>query len=225
MRKFKDVNELVNTLKPDYPVYCIRPDAIKTSTEFFKKNFPGKILYAVKTNPNEAVLKQIIYNGINHFDVASINEIKLIKKLKPDAKLFFMHTVKSRESISEAYFKLGIRDFALDTKDELLKILESTKQAKDLNLYVRIAISNEHAEIDLSRKFGALPSEALGLIRLCKAHSKKIGISLTEHILTTNDDWGRYKEMFKGKKKDDLADSFLQGLYFIKRILKKEIGD
>ena len=105
MRKFKDVNELVNTLKPDYPVYCIRPDAIKTSTEFFKKNFPGKILYAVKTNPNEAVLKQIIYNGINHFDVASINEIKLIKKLKPDAKLFFMHTVKSRESISEAYFK------------------------------------------------------------------------------------------------------------------------
>ena len=177
MRKFKDVNELVNTLKPDYPVYCIRPDAIKTSTDFFKKNFPGKILYAVKTNPNEAVLKQIIYNGINHFDVASINEIKLIKKLKPDAKLFFMHTVKSRESISEAYFKLGIRDFALDTKDELLKILESTKQAKDLNLYVRIAISNEHAEIDLSRKFGALPSEALGLIRLCKAHSKKIGIS------------------------------------------------
>lgn len=63
----------------------------------------------------------------------------------------------------------------------------------------------------------------------CKGNSygvrKKIGISLTEHILTTNDDWGRYKEMFKGKKKDDLADSFLQGLYYIKRILKKEIGD
>ena len=56
MRKFKDVNELVNTLKPDYPVYCIRSESIKTSTEFFKKKFPGKVLYAVKTNPNEKVL-------------------------------------------------------------------------------------------------------------------------------------------------------------------------
>ena len=177
MRKFKNVNELVNTLKPDYPVYCIRTESIKISTEFFKKNFPGKVLYAVKTNPNERVLKQIISNEIKHFDVASINEIKLIKKLKPDAKLFFMHTIKSRENIAEAYSKFGVRDFALDTKDELQKIMESTNKAKDLNLYVRIAISNEHAEIDLSRKFGALPSEALGLVRLCKEHSKKLGIS------------------------------------------------
>jgi ornithine decarboxylase len=177
MRKFKDVNELVNKLKPDYPVYCLRPESIKTSTQFFKNNFPGTVLYAVKTNPNEKVLKNIISNGIEHFDVASINEIKLIKKIKVDAKLYFMHTVKNKESISEAYFNLGVKDFALDTKDELQKILEATNQAKDLNLYVRIAISNEHAEIDLSRKFGVLPNEALGLVRLCKEHSKKLGIS------------------------------------------------
>ena len=56
MRKFKDVNELVNELKPDYPVYCIRPDSIKKSTKFFKDNFSGKILYAVKTNPYEKVI-------------------------------------------------------------------------------------------------------------------------------------------------------------------------
>ena len=177
MQKFKDVNELVNTLRPDYPVYCVRYESIKTSTEFFKKKFPGKVLYAVKTNPNEKVLKQIILNGIENFDVASISEIKLIKKLKSNANLYFMHTVKSREDIAEAYHKLNIKNFALDTKDELQKILEATNQAKDLNLYVRIAISNEHAEIDLSRKFGALSSEALGLVRLCKEHAKKIGIS------------------------------------------------
>ena len=40
-----------------------------------------------------------------------------------------------------------------------------------------MAVSNEHAEIDLSRKFGALPSEALGLLRLCKEHGKKVGLS------------------------------------------------
>jgi len=177
MRKFKNVDELVNELKPDYPVYCIRSESIKKSTKFFKDNFPGKVLYAVKTNPNEKVIKEIISNGIEDFDVASLNEIKLIKKIKPEANLYFMHTIKSEESISSAYFDYGVKNFALDHKDELGKILEATNQAKDLNLYVRIAVSNEHAEIDLSKKFGALPSEALGLVRLCKEHSKKLGIS------------------------------------------------
>ena len=177
MQKFTNVDELVNSLRPDYPVYCIRPESLKTSTQFFKNNFPGKVLYAVKTNPNEVVLKHIIKNGIENFDTASINEISLIKKLKPDAHIYFMHTVKSRNDISEAYFNLGIRDFALDTKDELIKILEATNHAKDLTLYIRIAISNEHAEIDLSRKFGAQSGEALGLVRLCKEHASKIGVS------------------------------------------------
>ena len=177
MRKFNSVNELVNTLKPEYPVYCIRSQEIKKSVKFFKDNFPGKILYAVKTNSHEKVIKQIISNGINDFDVASLNEIKLIHKINPKVNLHFMHTVKSKESISSAYFNYGVKSFSLDNKDELRKILEATNQAKDLKLFVRIAISNEHAEIDLSRKFGALPSEALGLVRLCKEHSKKLGIS------------------------------------------------
>jgi ornithine decarboxylase len=177
MRKFKTVNELVNTLKPDYPVYCIRLEEIKKSVKFFKDNFPGKILYAVKTNPHEKVIKQIISNGIRNFDVASLKEIKLIKKINSEVNLHFMHTIKSKESISSAYYDYGVRSFSLDNKDELRKILEATNQAEDLNLFVRIAISNEYAEIDLSRKFGALPSEALGLVRLCKEHSKKLGIS------------------------------------------------
>ena len=177
MRKFNTVNELVNSLKPDYPVYCIRTEEIKKSVKFFKENFPGKILYAVKTNPHEKVVKHIIANGIKDFDVASLNEIKLIKKINSEVNLHFMHTVKSKESISSAYFDYDVRSFSLDNKDELRKILEATNQARDLKLFVRIAISNEHAEIDLSRKFGAHPSEALGLVRLCKEHSKKLGIS------------------------------------------------
>ena len=177
MQKFSDVNDLVNTLKPEEPVYCIRPNSIKKSVEFFKNKFPGKVLYAVKTNPDEKVLKIINDSGIQNFDVASINEVKLVRKINTKAKVYFMHTVKSRESIKEAYTKYNVKDFALDTKDELLKILDETNNAKDLNLYVRVSISNEHAEIDLSRKFGATSSEALGLLRLCKARAKMVGLS------------------------------------------------
>ena len=177
MRKFASVDEMINTLSPEKPIYCIRPSSVKKSAEFFKNNFPGKVLYAVKTNPHEKIIKTIINSGIDNFDVASINEIKLVKKISNRVKIYFMHTVKSTESIKESYFQYNVRDFALDSKDELLKILNSTNNAKDLNLYVRVAVSNEHEEIDLSRKFGASPSEALGLLRLCKEHGKKVGLS------------------------------------------------
>ncbi len=177
MQKFKSVDELVSQLKPVGPVYCIRKNSIQVAAKTFKNKFAGKILYAVKTNPHPEVLKTILQSGIDNFDVASIKEIKDISKINPKAKCSFMHTVKSRESIKEAYFKYNVKAYSLDTKDELIKIIESTNHAKDLELFVRISVSNEHAEIDLSKKFGALNSEALGLYRLTKQYSKKIGLS------------------------------------------------
>ena len=177
MQKFKSVEELVNQLRPDKPVYCIRKKSILSASKFFQKNFPGKILYAVKTNPHPEVIKTLLKSGINQFDVASVEEIKAVRKFDQVSKCSFMHTIKSREDISEAYFKYGVKTFALDTKDELIKIIESTSNATDLELFVRVAVSNEHAEIDLSKKFGAINSEAAGLLRLVKQHSKKIGLS------------------------------------------------
>ena len=177
MQKFESVDKIVAELKPTDPVHCIRKNSINTACNWFNKNFPGKVLYAVKTNPHEEVIKEIKNSGIDKFDIASIEEIKIIKKIAPSAECFYMNTIKSREHIREAYFNYNIKNFALDTKDELLKIIEATDNAQDLNLFVRISISNEHAEIDLSKKFGALSSEALGLFRLTKAHSAKVGLS------------------------------------------------
>ena len=177
MQKFNSVDELVKTIQPVDPIYCIRPNSIKAACSWFKDKFPGKILYAVKTNPIEKIIKCIGESGISEFDVASINEIKLIKKIFPKARAYYMNTIKNREHIRDAYFNYNIRDFAFDTKEELKKIVEATSHAKDLILYVRISISNEHAEIDLSQKFGAPPSEALGLLRLAKANAKKVGLS------------------------------------------------
>ncbi len=177
MQKFKTVDELVSQLKPERPVYCIRKKSIQVAAKTFLNKFSGTILYAVKTNPHPEVLKTIIKSGIDSFDVASIKEIEDIKKISPNAKCSFMHTVKSRENIKEAYFNYGVKTFSLDTKDELIKIIESTNQAKDLELFVRVSVSNEHAEIDLSKKFGALTSEAIGLLRLAKQYAKKIGLS------------------------------------------------
>ena len=83
MKKFKSVDELVNQLKPSNPVYCVRKHTLEKASKFFQKNFKGKILYAVKTNPNEFVLKTLFNSGINNFDIASIKEIETIKKIAP----------------------------------------------------------------------------------------------------------------------------------------------
>ena len=177
MQKFKTVDELVGRLKPVKPVYCIRKQSVIRASKFFLKNFPGDVLYAVKTNPNKKILKHLNISGINNFDIASIKEIETVKSISSNAKCYYMNTVKSREDIKKAYFKHEIKTFSLDTKEELIKIIESTNNAKDLELFVRITISNEHAKIDLSKKFGAITSEGIGLLRLTKQYSKKIGLS------------------------------------------------
>jgi ornithine decarboxylase len=177
MAKFQSVDELVKTTRPVNPVYCIREESIQTASKWFLQNFPGTTLYAVKCNPSEQVLKTIFESGVSNFDTASLEEIKLVKRVLPEAKAYFMHTVKSKESIYEAYFNYGVKDFSFDSKFELEKILEVTQHAKDLTLYLRIAISNEHAEIDLSKKFGASISEAVSLLKHAKEVAYKVGVS------------------------------------------------
>ncbi|WP_415284510.1 type III PLP-dependent enzyme [Candidatus Pelagibacter sp. Uisw_130] len=177
MQKFKTVDDLINQLKPEKPIYCIRKKSIQLASTYFRNKFPGKVLYAVKTNSHPEVLKTIVESGIENFDIASVQEIKDIRTINPNAKCSYMHTVKSRESIKEAYFNYNVKAFSLDTKDELIKIIETTNEAKDLELFVRVAVSNEHAEIDLSTKFGASISEATALLRLTKQYAKKIGLS------------------------------------------------
>ena len=48
MQKFKSVEQIINQLKPEKPIYCIRKNSIRSAVKYFNKNFPGKILYAVK---------------------------------------------------------------------------------------------------------------------------------------------------------------------------------
>ncbi len=179
---YKTVSQEVTELKPSIPVYFIRPNSIKRAAKFFLNNFRANkfasdILYSVKSNPDAAVLKHLFDAGVKHFDVASMAEVKLIDGLfGKEVKMYFMHPVKSREAIFDAYFNHGIRDFSLDSSDELQKILEVTNNAKDLGLHVRLAIPNSHAAIDLSGKFGILPSESVNLVRKVRTAAQRFGI-------------------------------------------------
>ena len=176
MAKYATVFELVAKEKPNTPVHILRPHAIKAAAEWFLKNFPGTVVYAVKTNPEAEVLNILHDTGIQHFDVASLFEIKQIATQFPGASMHYMHPVKSRESIRAAYFDYGIRDFSLDSHAELQKILEVTEYAEDLNLFVRLSISNSHAAFALAGKFGIPVLEAASLLEECQKYAVKTAI-------------------------------------------------
>jgi len=133
-------------------------------------------MYAVKANPSPEIIKTLWDGGITHFDVASINEVRLVRGLLPEATLCFMHPVKSPEAITEAYFEHGVRTFSLDSHEELTKIVEATGAAGDLTLCVRLRVSSAHSKLSLASKFGASIEEAPALLLATRQAADALGV-------------------------------------------------
>jgi ornithine decarboxylase len=151
---------------------------VAVAARWFQDNFQGDVFYAVKANPSPWVIETLVKNGVNSFDVASIREIELVAQFAPGARMAFMHPVKSRKAIAEAYHRFGVKTFALDTHDELEKILEATDGAEDLTLIVRLAVNAEGASYSLAGKFGVDLHEAPSLLLAARrATQGKMGVS------------------------------------------------
>jgi ornithine decarboxylase len=163
--------------RPDRPMLCLNARDAARQARRFVAAFAGDVLYAVKCNPDEAVLAALHDGGIRHFDCASIAEVRLVRRLFPDAGIHFMHPVKARSAINEAYAEHAVRDFVLDSEDELAKILDETGGAADLGLVVRLALAKGNARLDLSGKFGAAPEVAVELLRACAKRGARVGLS------------------------------------------------
>jgi len=173
-----DVDTLVARLRPAHPVYILRPDMIEDTARHFRRVFAGRPMYAVKTNPHEAVIAALLRGGFDAFDVASLEEVRIVRRLSSTATLYFMHPVKAPEAIRTAYNRYGVRAFVLDCEDELHKILRETDYAKDLTLFVRVALpKSTKSAIDFSSKFGASPEEAAHLLALARPFAKTLGMS------------------------------------------------
>jgi ornithine decarboxylase len=174
------VAEAVAGERPSVPLHCLRPAVIEESAARFVAAFPGDVLYAVKCNPEPAVLRAIHAGGVRHFDCASPGEVGLVRAMFPDAAIHYMHPVKARPAIREAYRQHNVRDFSLDCVDELDKIVAETRvggaAAKDLGLFVRLALPKGGALYDLSGKFGAVPDEAAELLRRARGHAQRLGV-------------------------------------------------
>ncbi|WP_252257556.1 type III PLP-dependent enzyme [Erythrobacter aurantius] len=182
MHIYPDAQAVARALRPDEPVILNRPHAARRAARFFVDKFPGKVLYAVKSNPAPDLIEVLWDAGVTHYDVASIAEVRLVRAALPEATLCFMHPIKTPSAIREAYFKHGVKTFSLDSVEELEKIVEACRNpetgeaARDLRLCVRLRVSSEYSELSLASKFGCDLLEAPALLQQVRQHCDWLGI-------------------------------------------------
>jgi ornithine decarboxylase len=181
LHQYPDASAVVRAFSPDEPVILNRPHAAARAARFFVEKFPGQSLYAVKANPSPELLRVLWDSGVTHYDVASIAEVRLVRATLPEATLCFMHPVKPRSAIAEAYKVHGVRVFSLDTHEELEKILAATAaedgtQAEDLRLCVRLRVSSDYSELSLAAKFGVDLADAAPLLQATRQVADWLGI-------------------------------------------------
>jgi len=174
---FDSVDSVISQLRPTEPVFCLEPSKIRQAAKRFSV-FPGRPLYAVKCNPHPLVLQTLFNAGISDFDVASLEEVRLIDSLFGKAAgQFFNNPAKSRPAIRTASFDHGVRFYTADCEEEIEKIFQEANFDCDLIVAVRLATKPADARYVLSTKFGAQPEEAARMLKIINKRGAKAGIS------------------------------------------------
>ena len=162
------------------PVHYFCRDVLAERVAAFRA-FPGLVTYAVKANPDPLVLAALDLEG---FDVASPEEIALVRETRPGAALHYNNPVRSRAEIAGALAR-GVRSFAVDDPGELDKLI-AAGAGSDVEVSVRLRTGGLGAVYEFGSKFGAMPEEGVTLLRRVAAEGMKP--SLTFHVGTQNTD-------------------------------------
>jgi len=175
---------------PDEPVLYFSPDRLQATARAFQDGFAGLVTYAVKANPGEEVLANLVAAGIRAFDVASPEEMCAVRALCPAAVLHYHNPVRSPAEIAAAV-AMGVRAYSVDCARELDKL--TGRVARDAEMSVRLALPVRGAAYDFGAKFGLGPEAAAALLR--EVAARGFTPSLTFHPGTQCADpaaWGAY---------------------------------
>jgi ornithine decarboxylase len=183
--------EFVKTHAPENPVLFFSPAALQSKARVFLDGFPGLVTYAVKSNPGEEVVENLVAAGIRGFDVASPFEMRLIRRLAPDAAMHYNNPVRARHEIATAV-ELGVKSYSVDSHSELAKLIEMVP-ADGTEISVRFKLPVAGAAYNFGAKFGATAEVAVELLKTVA--EKGFIPSITFHPGTQCTDpnaWGSY---------------------------------
>lgn len=169
--------EYLRTQAPETPVLFFAPHVLQATARRFLDGFPGLVTYAVKSNPSEEVIENLMAAGVAGFDCASPFEIDLIRRLDPDAAIHYHNPVRSRAEIAHAVAR-RVKTWSVDSQSELAKLIEMVP-AQGCEISVRFKLPVAGAAYDFGSKFGATADLAARL--LAQAAAAGFTPSLTFH--------------------------------------------
>ena len=173
----------------DLPVQFFSAAALERRHQLFRAGFPGEVTFAVKANPGPAVLAQLVAGGMRAFDVASPEEIALVRAALPAARLHYHNPVRSMAEIA-CGMAAGVTSWSIDEPQELQKLIAAGVTGE---VAVRFALPVKGAAYDFGAKFGATPALAAALLRAVATAG--LTPSLTFHVGTqcpTPAPWAAY---------------------------------
>lgn len=185
---------------PEEPCFLCNPEVLLASYRRFLQGFPGEVTYAVKANPDAWVLEHLAAAGMQSFDVASVAEMALVRRIAPGARLHYHNPIRSRSEIAAAR-RYGVVSWSIDRMSELDKLgnLDGPGTAgglRGMEIAVRLRRPMSGAAYDFGTKFGADRETAIALLRAVVARG---GLpSVTFHPGTQCTDpgaWRGYVEM------------------------------
>ncbi|MCB2117050.1 MAG: type III PLP-dependent enzyme [Rhodobacteraceae bacterium] len=169
-------SEYLRTHTPDHPVMFFAPAVLQDMAHRFLDGFPGLVTYAVKSNPDEMVIQNLVAAGIEGFDVASPAEIEMIARLAPTAAMHYHNPVRARHEIAYAV-SMGVKTYSVDSFSELEKLFEIVPAGAEIS--VRFKLPVQGAAYNFGAKFGATVEKAAEL--LARVAAKGYIPSLTFH--------------------------------------------
>ena len=158
--------EFLRKEQPENPVLFFAPQVVQATARRFLAGFPGLVTYAVKSNPSEEVVENLMAAGIKGFDCASPFEIDMIRRLDPDAAIHYHNPVRSRAEIAHAVSR-EVKTWSVDSKSEMAKLIEMVP-TDGCEISVRFKLPVNGAAYNFGAKFGAtseLASEILVMAR------------------------------------------------------------
>ena len=161
---FKNVSEMLTSLQPIDPVYCVYPHVYRETAQEFISGFPGRVLYAIKANNDPKVLRALVDAGISHFDCASLLEIQQAKASTDAAVCYFMNPVRISGAARSAQQDYGVKHFVVDHASGLDLLLDEIVADRSV-IFARMAVHHESAMVDLSSKYGASPDDTIAILK------------------------------------------------------------
>ncbi|XP_021285045.1 ornithine decarboxylase-like [Herrania umbratica] len=161
------IQSVISDEQQTEPFYVLDLGVVADLFDMWIRNLPMvQPFYAVKCNPNPALLREMAALGSN-FDCASRAEIEAVLALgvSPD-RIVFANPCKAESHIKYAA-SVGVNLTTFDSKDELEKI---RKWHPECALFIRIKPpETSGARFQLGAKFGALPEEVVPLLQAAQA--------------------------------------------------------